>query len=136
MANFVTVLNAGTDPVLVGDQYLYPRKRRRVLLNHFEVAVGKGLSLEIVSEDLADTKSAESEGARVVVADNQEPAANDDFTVITGIGKKRQSDLYNAGITTYEDLLTVDEGDLAKIMGVTPEQVIAWQEECYGRTNL
>lgn len=115
MAEFVEVRNTGNSPALVGDKYIYPLKVRRVLLGHYEAAKAKGLSLAIVG-----------------VAPTAEPM--DDFTVLTGVGKKRQGDLYQAGVTTYEKLLAADTATLAETLAVTAEQVKAWQEEAYGRT--
>lgn len=125
MANFVTIVNTGSAAALVGDKYAYPLKPCRVLRSHYESAKAKGASLKIVGEDSTD---AEPEAAA--------PATKDDFTVITGIGKKRQADLYQAGIITYEDLLRADADALAKTLGATPEQVKTWQEERYGRSYL
>ena len=116
MAEFVEARNTGQRPALVGDKYIYPNETKSVLRVHYEASKSKGNSLTIVGE-----------------LPEEESQTKDDFTVITGIGKKRQGDLYEAGILTYQALLETTPAELVEKLGVTAEQVEAWQKEIEGQ---
>ena len=50
MDNTVLVQNNGSEPVLVGDRYLQPRERRRVLRQPYEIAKSRHDCLALVGE--------------------------------------------------------------------------------------
>ena len=63
MNDFVEVLNSGDTPVLVGDRYVFPGQRRRVLRRYFEAAKKKHSSLILHGEDaLTEGEDALTEG--------------------------------------------------------------------------
>ena len=51
MDNTVLVQNNGSEPVLVGDRYLQPRERRRVLRQPYEIAKSRHDCLALVGEE-------------------------------------------------------------------------------------
>lgn len=85
------------------------------------------------------TPDASEQGASRAPDGAVEEALPDDLTVIKGIGPAVQDKLRSLGITTFKDLATADEDDLAeqikRFQPVSKARVHGWTEAARERTK-
>ena len=64
--------------------------------------------------------------------DEETPAANDDLTVITGIGPTTAERLAEVGITTFAALAAAERDEVAAAAKAAPSVVTYWQQDAAG----
>lgn len=114
MANrYVTVTNRGSDPILVGAEYLHSRCSRRIhraIAQDAKAKHGDNLQITVEAEAKAEAKVVEVQ-------------TGDDLTVLTGVGAGRAGQLNEIGITTFVQLAAADEALLTEeISGLSHAQ--------------
>lgn len=135
----VAVKNNSNRPVIVGDKYLLPGERRQVTVQVYEAARARHAEIILIDEVRpVEVQAASVAGPEfeIKTGPGDDLPQQDDLTRIDGIGRKRAQEMEKQGVRSFQDLAEADAAWLAKVVGVTVEQVEAWQQEAKLATGV